>query len=118
MQQQKNPGEHIAHEENRSLTRKKVTLASGIVYTVGMVLGQNSTTKLFHQLAPSATDGTQVAAAINYAKVDASSDDMDGTVTRGLTAVTDEDLEWPASLTTEQKSKSITELESRHIIVD
>jgi len=112
-----NAGEYIAHEQDRALTRKKITLAAGLVYVVGMVLGQNSTTKAYHQLDPSASDGTEVAKAINYDEVDATSADTDGLVTSKLTHVTDEDLTWPDGITDAQKTAAIEQLDAHIIIV-
>lgn len=117
MQEETRPGEYIAHEEDRSLTRKKVTLASGHIYLVGMVLGQNASTKRYHPLNPAASDGTQVAKGINHKKVDASSSDNEAVITSNLTAVTDEDLVWPSGISVNEKLNAIEQLDNRNIVV-
>lgn len=112
----KHPGEHIVHEESKDLCREKITLAAGNL-VAGAVLGQKTADDEFVELAPAASDGTEVAAGILWENTDASGSAQLAIVHTRLTKVRDENLTWPTGITANQKTAAIAQLAALNIIV-
>jgi len=71
------PGEFILSEANGNRSRENRTLVSGQNLGAGAVLGKISSGGKFTGYDNTAGDGSQAAAGILYASVDASDGDMD-----------------------------------------
>ncbi|QTH19655.1 head decoration protein [Rhizorhabdus wittichii] len=74
-------------------------------------------TTAYKKLDPAATDGTQIAAGILYAGVDASEAAAPGVAHVRDCEVNGNLLTWPAAITTAQKDKAIGDLERLGIIL-
>lgn len=108
-------GEHLVSEVNPNMSRKSITLLTGLVYVAGTVLGQITATKKYTIHDPAATDGSQTAAGILYAEVDASTADKKGVMHRALCVCLKSQLTWKDGTTDPQKETAVTALEAKHI---
>ena len=97
---------------------KQITIASGAgELKRGTVIGINTSTYKYTQLAPSATDGTEVARAILVEDVDATDSDVKAQAFFvGKYRLSD--LIWPDGITDSQKNAAILQLQDRGIIVE
>ena len=112
----KNPGEYLVHEESIDLSRETVILASG-EHVDGTVLGQKTADSEYIQLVPGATNGTEVAAGILWGNRDASSAAIPVIIHNKLAKVRDENLTWPSGITAGEKTTAIAELLALNIRV-
>jgi len=69
------------------------------------------------QLAPSAADGSQIAAGVLWGHAKASAGDVASTVNVRLTAVNGPLLVWPGGISGPQKAAAIAQLAARNIIL-
>lgn len=83
----------------------------------GTVLGKITTSGKFTILAPGASDGSQTAAAILWADLDASAADAVGVAISRYAEVTGGELTWPAGITGPQKIAAIGQLAAVGIIL-
>jgi hypothetical protein len=115
----KHAGGFLVWEVLRDYTRETVTIASGAgKLAPGTVLGKITTGGKFTALAPAATNGSQNAAAILWAGVDASSADAPGVVLlRGPALVNQHELVWPDGATEAQITAATTALAALGIIL-
>ena len=81
------PGAFILSEGPGVISRDRVTIASGQNLAAGTVLGKITASGLFAAYDNAATDGTQTAAAILYAAVDASGGNTPGAAITRLAEV-------------------------------
>ncbi len=113
-------GEYIKSEGNWEISRDNVVIASGAgVVIPGQVLGQITASQKFVPLTEGATDGSNVAAAINYAYVDATLSDIPAAVTARQTEVYGLRLTWDPSIsgTPANLAAAIAQLKTLGIIV-
>lgn len=108
-------GEHLVSEVNPNMSRKTIVLLGGVVYAAGTVLGQITATKKYAIHDPAATDGTQTAAAVLFAEVDAAAGDKKGVIHRSLCVCLKSLLTWKDGTTDPQKAAAVTALEANHI---
>ncbi|WP_299071985.1 head decoration protein (plasmid) [Vibrio cyclitrophicus] len=108
-------GSHILTEIS-GLSRDDAQLSGG-KYLTATVLGEVTASKELVQLAPAASDGSEVAAAILFRGVDASAETKSGVVNARLTAVRASSLVWPDGITDAEKTAAIKQLKANHIIV-
>lgn len=115
----KHPGSFLTWEVLRDYTRESVTLASGAgKLAPGTVLGKITTGGKYTGLAPAATNGSQNAAGILWAGVDATAADAPGVVIlRGPAIVNRHDLVWPEGATEVQITAATTALAALGIIL-
>lgn len=71
-------GEFIVSEANGMRSRKAITVASGNNLVAGAVLGMITASGLYVELDPSASDGSEAAAGLLFAAVDASAANAPG----------------------------------------
>lgn len=109
--------EYILSEANGHLSRDKVTILSGQSVVPGQVLGKVTASGKFKALTPAASDGSEVAAAIAYAAVDASVADAPGVVTARSSEVNGPSLGWPAGISAPNKTAAIAALATAGILV-
>ena len=115
----KHAGGFLVWEVLRDYTRETVTIASGSgKLEPGTVLGKITTGGKYTGLAPAATNGSQNAAGILWAGVDASAADAAGVVVlRGPTLVNQHELVWPDGATDAQITAATTALAALGIIL-
>jgi hypothetical protein len=115
----KHAGGFLVWEVLRDYTRETVTIASGAgKLEPGTVLGKITTGGKFTTLAPAATNGSQSAAGILWAGVDASTADAPSVVLlRGPAIVNRHEVVWPDGATEAQITAATTALASLGIVL-
>ena len=115
----KHAGGFLVWEVLRDYTRDTVTVASGAgKLEPGTVLGKITTGGKFTALAPAATNGSQTAAGILWAGVDASAADTPGVVLlRGPAIVNRHEIVWPEGATEAQITAATTALAALGLIL-
>jgi len=115
----KHAGGFLVWEVLRDFTRETVTIASGAgKLAPGTVLGKITTGGKFTGLAPAATNGSQNAAGILWAGVDATDADAPGVVIlRGPAIVNRYEVVWPEGATEAQITAATTALAALGIIL-
>lgn len=102
---------YLVSEASGFRSREVGVIASGSgKLDAGTVLGQVTATKKFKPLAPTANDGTQVAAAVLYEGCDATSADVRRTYTARDSEVQAAVLVWPVGITDSQKTAALASL--------
>lgn len=101
---------YLISEANGTRSREVVTLASGHVYQPGAVLGKVTATEKYVPLAPDANDGSEKAAAVLYAGVDATDGDKPGVITARDSEVQTTELVFAAGITPEQTTAALAEM--------
>ncbi|AUJ63511.1 head decoration protein [Aestuarium zhoushanense] len=112
-------GGFLVWEVLREYTRETVTIASGAgKLATGTVLGKITTGGKYTGLTPAATNGSQNAAGILWASVDASAGDAPGIVVlRGPALVNQHEIVWPDGATEAQITSATNALASLGIIL-
>ena len=115
----KHAGGFLVWEVLRDYTRETVTIASGAgKLEPGTVLGKITTGGKYTGLAPTASNGSQNAAGLLWAGVDATAADASGVVIlRGPTLVNRHELVWPEGATAAQISAATTALVALGIVL-
>jgi hypothetical protein len=115
----KHAGGFLVWEVLRDYTRDTVTVASGAgKLEPGTVLGKITSGGKFTALAPAATNGSQTAAGILWAGVDASAADVPGVVLlRGPAIVNRHEIVWPEGATEAQITAATTALAALGLIL-
>jgi hypothetical protein len=115
----KHAGGFLVWEVLRDYTRDTVTVASGAgKLEPGTVLGKITSGGKFTTLAPAATNGSQTAAGILWAGVDASAADTPGVVLlRGPAIVNRHEIVWPEGATEAQITAATTALAALGLIL-
>ena len=115
----KHAGGFLVWETSRDYTRETVTITSGAgKLEPGTVLGKITTGGKYTGLTPAATNGSQNAAGIIWAGVDASAADAPGVVVlRGPAIVNRHEIVWPAGATEAQITAATTALATIGIIL-
>ena len=112
-------GGFLVWEVLRDYTRETVTIASGAgKLEPGTVLGKITTGGKFTKLTPAATNGSQNAAGILWAGVDASAADSPGVVLlRGPALVNRHEIIWPEGASEAQITAATTALGALGVIL-
>jgi hypothetical protein len=112
-------GGFLVWEVLRDYTRDTVTIASGAgKLEPGTVLGKITTGGKFTKLTPAATNGSQNAAGILWAGVDASAADALGVVIlRGPALVNRHEVIWPEGASEAQITAATTALGALGVIL-
>lgn len=112
-------GGFLVWEVLRDYTRETVTIASGAgKLEPGTVLGKITTGGKFTKLTPAATNGSQNAAGILWAGVDASAADSPGVVVlRGPALVNRHEIIWPEGASEAQITAATTALGALGVIL-
>ncbi len=113
------PGGFLIWEVLRDFTRETVTISSGAgKLAPGTVLGKVTTGGKYATLAPAATNGSQNAAGILWAGVDATNADAAGVVIlRGPAIVNRHEIIFPEGATEAQITTATTALAALGIIL-
>lgn len=110
-------GEHIISEAGGTRSRDVVTLITGQNLAPGAVLGKITASGKHTILDPAASDGSQTAAAVLFAAVNATAADKAAVVTARDSEVAGNALTWPAGITGPQKIAAIASLQALGIVI-
>lgn len=112
-----NLGDLLKREFEPIYNRESGTLIAGQKLTLGAVLGKITASGKYTAVAPSASDGSQTAAAVLLADVDATSADKKANfLVRGPVVVSSSYLVWPDGATTNQKAAATAQLAALGIV--
>jgi hypothetical protein len=106
-------GAAFADDIGLTITAGGTAFVAGDGFDVAVAIGAGK----YKPLAPGATDGSEIAAAVAYAAVRAADADARGVVSARQTAFKGAALKWPPGITAAQKAASITRLASRSLLV-
>lgn len=112
-----NLGDLLKFEAPSLYSREEITVAQGQNLTLGTLVGQQSETDLIKALNPAATDGTQNALGALIADADASSANIKAVIVTRDAILADHAVIWPTTITLEQKTAAIKQLEARGVII-
>ena len=112
-----NLGDLLKFEAPSLYSREEITVAQGQNLTLGTLVGQQSETDLIKALNPAATDGTQNALGALIADADASSANIKAVIVTRDAILADHAVVWPTTITLEQKTAAIKQLEARGVII-
>ena len=112
-----NLGDLLKFEAPNLYSREEITVAQGQNLTLGTLVGQESETDLIKALNPAATDGTQNALGALIADADASSANIKAVIVTRDAILADHAVVWPTTITLEQKTAAIKQLEARGVII-
>ncbi len=112
-----NLGDLLKFEAPSLYSREEITVAQGQNLTIGTIIGQDSETDLIKALNPAATDGTQNAIGALIADADSSSPNTKAVIITRDAILADHAVVWPSSITLEQKTAAIKQLEARGVII-
>ncbi len=115
--QPNNLGDLLKFEAPSLYSREEITVAQGQNLTLGTLVGQESETDLIKALNPAATDGTQNAIGALITEVDATSGNTKAVIVTRDAILADHAVIWPSSITLEQKTAAIKQLEARGVII-
>lgn len=107
----------ILFEEETEYSRDKVTIISGQNLAIGTVVGKITASGKYTILAPAAIDGSEVAAGIMTAAVDASAGDAVGVIIAREAIAIDSGLVWPGGITGGEITTATGQLKTATIIV-
>jgi hypothetical protein len=110
-------GDVLKYEAPNLYSRDQVTVISGQNLALGTVVGIITASGKVTILAPGAADGSQNAAGVMAAAVDASAADKQGTMIARHAIVEDSQLVWPGGITSGQKTTAIGQLKTAGILV-
>ncbi|APR98968.1 head decoration protein [Wolbachia endosymbiont of Folsomia candida] len=113
--EQNNLGDLLKYEASNLYSRDQVTVAKGQNLTLGTVVGLDKE-NLIKILNPLATDGIQTAIGVMTSDVNAKENTKAVIITR-IALLADHAIVWPPSITEEQKTAAIKQLEERGIVV-
>lgn len=107
---------YLISEANGTRSREVITLLEGNNLSPGAVLGKITASGKYAALAPAATDGSEKAAAVLYAGVDATAADKPAVITARDAEVQAAELTWPVGATPEQKTTALAQLATLGIV--
>lgn len=110
-------GEFIVSEANGNRSRDTVAVISGQNLKAGHVVGIITASGKVTEMDPAATNGSEVAAGVLFAPVDASAGDAPGVLLARDCEVTGADLTYKTGATAGQITTAEGELETLGIIV-
>jgi len=111
--------EFMVSEGNGHISRETVTVTGGN-YEAGTVLGKITVAAgsgKYTQHDPAAANGSQIAAAVLFANVDASDADKQAVAIVRMAEVNGGALEWKTGITTNEKTAAAAALAGAFIIV-
>ena len=112
-----NLGDLLKFEAPNLYSREEITVAQGQNLTLGTLVGQESETDLIKSLNPAATDGTQNALGALIADTDALAANTKAVIVTRDAILADHAVVWPTTITLEQKTAAIKQLEARGVII-
>ena len=108
--------EHLVSEANGHRSREEITVISGQNLAAAAVVAKITASGKYTELNPAGADGSEVAAGVLYAAVDASAADKQGVVHLRDSEVVSAALVWPAGITGPEQATAIAELAAIGVI--
>lgn len=105
----------LVSEANGTLSREKITVVSGQNLEAGTVVGKITASGKYRILQPGGGDGSQTAAGVLYAAVDASGGDKAGVIIARDAEVNKNELVWPAGISDPEKVTALGQLATINI---
>ena len=109
-------GEFVVAEGNGAISRETLTVLAGQDLQPGAVLGKVTASGKYKALDPAAVDGSEAAAGLLYAAVDASAADAEGVAIVRLAEVNAAELVWPDGITAGEKATALGQLAALDLI--
>lgn len=110
-------GEFILAEANGTISREEVTILSGQVLAAGTVVGKVTASGKYIAYDDDNVDGSEVAAGILYAAVDAAGADKKGVIIARHAEVVDALLTWASTNDAGDKTAGKVDLRALGIIL-
>lgn len=110
-------GAHLLSESDGFLSRETVTLLAGTAYGAGSVLGKITASGKYTLYDNAAADGSQAAAGVLFAAVDATAADAPGVVHVRICEVIGSRLTYKAGASGGDKTAAATDLAAAYVIV-
>lgn len=98
-------------------TKDTVTVAASQTLAMGQVVGQVSASGQFVPLAPTATDGSQIAAGVMLDAIAPVASTQKGTIIARGAVVDASRLLWPSGITAAQKTTALAQLKALGIVL-
>lgn len=118
LSERNNLGDLLKFEAPNLYSREQVTIAAGQNLIMGSVLGKRTADGHYQILAPTATDGTEMAAGVLAFDVDATLITReDGVMIARHATVARVALVWPPGITVMERDTAIQQLETLGIVV-
>ena len=105
-------GDGIKWEEGGSYSREKIVVASGNSVACLEVVGKKTVGGKCVPLAPAASDGSEAAAGIMVAAINATTADQAGVIVNDHAMAAMDNLVWPDGISAGEKTTAIAELEA------
>jgi hypothetical protein len=109
-------GDGIKWEESNDYSRQKVTVLSGQNLALLEVVGKVTASGKVVALDPAGVDGSEVAAGVMIAAVDATSADKTGVAIVREAMIAPANLVWPDGISAGDKATAIADLEKLGIV--
>lgn len=109
-------GDFLLSEANGTYSRENIIVSAGVLQP-GTVLGKVTATGKYVILAPAAADGSEGAAAVLWAGVDASGGDVAAVAIVRDAEVKGDGLIWPAGITGGQTTTATGQLNALGIVL-
>jgi Bacteriophage lambda head decoration protein D len=116
LQEGRYASEFVVSEGNGKISRETITVLSGETLEASAVLGKITASGKYKALDPAAVDGSEAAAGILYAPVDASAADAEGVAIVRLAEVNAAELVWPAGISGGEQTTALADLAALTII--
>ena len=110
-------GDVLKYEAPNLYSRDQVTIASGRSLALGAMVAIVTATGKVVALDPAGLDGSEVAAGVLVAAVDATAADAPGVIVARHAIVADHALVWPAAITQPEQDTATAQLKAAGIIV-
>lgn len=118
IQEPRNLGDLVKYEAPNLYSRDQATVAAGQNLLLGAIVGRDSTSGKLKAFDPAATDGTENAAGVLTADMDATLIDREDALLIARHAiVASHALVWPVAVTPTEKAAAIAQLEARGVLV-
>ncbi len=110
-------GDLIKYEAPQRYSREQETVLNGQTLELGAVVGKVTATDKLVELAPAASDGSEVAYGVLVEDAAPSGADGQAVVIRRHAMLADNKVVWPAGITGPQVTAALAQLEAKGIIL-
>lgn len=108
-------GAHIVDEPSKKISRKKIVILAGVTLKAGSVLGQITASKKYVEVNPSASNGSQVAAAVLFDNVIDNGADQEAIAHVRHCAMNKLEVVWKAGMTAGEINTATGQLDALDI---
>jgi len=107
----------LKYEAPNLFSREEMILASGQNLKIGAVVSRVTATGKLVELAPGASDGSEVALGVLTRDTDATAADTKTVIITRHAILSDKGVVWPSGITGPQQSTATAQLEARGILI-